>query len=169
MYVYCNFDDYISARFLLSLQACTTRRFFSWAFSMHGSFISFIKPELKICIPLKTSSEVILLSGVTISCLLFGTSSEMTSILGIIVFLVRVACSVWSTYVKGADTKGACIADTYVGRAYIEGACTGSTYAKDICIGVASNKGTCIGSVCAIEHSEIHSQSFQILEIGSAR
>ncbi len=82
MYVHCNFGDYVSVRFLLSLQACMTRRFFLWAFSMHGSFISFTKPKLKICVLLKTSSEITSLSRVIISCVLIETSSEVTSVLG---------------------------------------------------------------------------------------
>ncbi len=32
MYAHCNFANCVSARFLLSLRACTTRRLFSWAF-----------------------------------------------------------------------------------------------------------------------------------------
>ncbi len=168
MYAHCNFGDCVSARYLLSLRACMTRRHFLWAFSIHVSFISFTKPELKTCVLLKTSLEVTSLLGMTVSCVLLRTSSEVTSVSRVTVFLVEVACSVWNTCVKGTGTEGACITGTCVGRAYIGSVCTGSTCAESACTGVASDEDVCIGSVCAVERSEIRLQSFRILEVGGA-
>lgn len=80
--------------------------------------------------------------------------------------MVGVACSTLNTCVKDTDTESTCITDTCAKRACTGGACTDNTCAKGICTGVASDKDACIGSIYAIEHLEIHLQSFQILEVG---
>ena len=90
---------------------------------MHGSFISFTKPELKTYVLLKTSSEVTSLLWMTVSIILLGTSSEVTFLSGVTVFLVGVACSTRSTCVKGADIEGTSTENADIGAAYTKGTC----------------------------------------------
>ena len=111
---------------------------------MHGSFISFTKPELKICVLLKTSSEVTSLlevivsyvllrtsskvtslSGVAVSCILLRTFSEVTFLSGVTVSLAEVTCFAGSTCVKGAGIEGASIEGAGIGAACTNGACIG--------------------------------------------
>ena len=127
------------------------------------------------CILLKTSLEVILLLGKTVSYVLLGTSSKVTFFLGVIDSLVEIVCfarntcvkctstegaNTESTDIKAAGTKSACIRDTstYASGAYIEGACGMDTYIKNICI----------DSVSTIEYSEMHLQFIRNLKVGGA-
>lgn len=92
--------------------------------------------------------------------------------------------SIKDTATEGACIEGICIAGTCIaspcarglwvksicncaGGACIRawGACTGSTYTKDASNRATSDKDTCIGSFCLIEHKKMHLQSFQIFEL----
>lgn len=120
---------------------------------MRRFFISFTKQELKTCILLGISSELMSLSGVTVS--LAGITDLETSFLScpasaacIGGTCVGVACSAGNTCIKGTGTEG--------------------TYAKSTCtgfIGAAGTESACTGSAGAVKHSKIHSQSFLILEV----
>lgn len=109
-------------------------------------------------------------------------SLEVTSLLGIIVSLVKIVYSTGSTYVKNADTESAyteslCIEGAYIKGTYLESTCigvtyigvggsyTGSTYTESICTRVAFDKSACVGSFYAIKHSGIHLQSYQNIEV----
>lgn len=81
-----------------------------------------------------------LLLGMTVSCILLVTSSEVISLLEVTVFLVEFACSTWGTCVKDDGTESAYIAGTYAGRA-------------------------CIRGIDTIDHSRLHLQSSPILEV----
>lgn len=117
---------------------------------MHGSFISFIKSELK-------------------TCLLFKTSSKVISLLELTVSLVKVICSTRSTYVKVANIEDACITGICTKKTCFENVCTSSIYVKRICTRATSNNSAYVKSVCVIEHSRIHLQSFQILKLEGVR
>lgn len=89
-----------------------TSRFFLWALSMHKFFISFTKWELKICVLVGTSSEVTFLLGVTVS--LAGVIDLEAS------FLRNPASGtcIEGLYARGAYTKSTCF----------EGTCTKASY-----------------------------------------
>lgn len=137
---------------------------------MPESFISSIKQELKICVLLRTFLKVKSLLRVIISYVLFEIFSKVIFLLEITVFLVRIACFTGSIYVKDVNIKGIWIIGTCVGRTCIKDAYIhDSIFAKYAYTGVISNKYACVRSVCASERSEIHLQSFQILEIRGIR
>ncbi len=86
---------------------------------------------------------------------------------------------------KGIDLGRACAGYTFAGASCFGGACTwsacaGGTYTKSAyigagpyfacirgtCIGIACVRGACVGSASVVKRSEMHSQSFRILEVG---
>ena len=69
----------------------------------------------------------------------------MTSLSGLTVSLAEVAYSAGSNCIKDTGT---------------EGTCTGGA-----CKGAASIGGTCVSGPRAVERSEMHTQSFRILEV----
>lgn len=103
---------------------------------------------------------MIFLLKVTISYILLTTSSKIRSLLEVIVSLIRFAYFANNTYIKGMDTKDACIIGIYTRRTYTKDALTSSIYIKNIYIRVAFDIGTCVKSVCIIECLEMHLQSF---------
>ncbi len=85
---------------------------------------------------LKISSGVITYSGVTIF-LGVKNSSEVTSLLGMIVSLAKIACFTGNIYVKGNSTEDASIEGTGIGAACTKGAyigdaltCPGDAYIR---------------------------------------
>lgn len=81
--------------------------------------------------------------------------------------------------VGGICTRGTCIGGTYTSGACIRGTSLRGAGVKVVCIrsACASNtyarstyaKSACIDSINTVKHLKIHSQSFQILEIGDTR
>ena len=115
---------------------------------------------------LKISSKVTICLKVTT---FFGVinSLKMTFLLGVIIFLAKVACSVKNTHIKGAGTEGASIEGANIEATYIKGAYIrdASTCASNTCIKSSCSIDTCIksayiDSVSAIKHFGMYLQSF---------
>ena len=115
---------------------------------MHGSFISFTKQKLKTCVLLETSSEVTSLLGVIVS--LTGVTDLEASFLR---SLASGTC-IEGTCARGVYTRGTCSGGTYIRAASIVDACTGSSSAmgtctESFCLGGAGIRDTCTRGTCA--------------------
>lgn len=73
------------------------------------------------------------------------------------------------TYIRGISIRNICNRGTCSGGTYTRAAGTNSTYTKSACTAVVSDKRFYVKSVYAIDCSEKHSQSFQILKVEGAR
>lgn len=125
---------------------------------------------------LKISSGVITYSGVT-TFLGVKNSSEVTSLLGMIVSLAKVAYFARNIYVKGNSTEDANIEGTGIGAACTKGAyigdaltCISSAYIRawDADIGDDFIRDACVGYTggnSTIKRFGIHLRSFRILEL----
>lgn len=105
------------------------------------------------------------------TCVLLGSSSEVTFLLGITVFLAKVTdlevfflrSSTPSAYIEGIYTRVACtrgtsygstytgaasIEDTYTESFYTIGACIKDVYMKGASLGGTDTRDTCIESTC---------------------
>ena len=130
-----------------------TIRFFSWALSMHGSFISFIRWGRKTYVLLGTFSEETFLLGVTVS---------LANVTNLEAFFSRSPAP--GACIRGTCARGACTRHTCSGNTYSEGpytknaclrgaatrdTCTRDTCVRSVCIKDICIRGTCISDPCA--------------------
>lgn len=132
--------------------------------SIHESFISFTKTEIKICVLLKTFSEMTYVMGRTVPCVLIRTFLEVTSLLEITVFLFGLTYFVRNIGIKITGTNDTVNRSVDTKDAYITGAYISGTYSIDICTRVSiCSRSTYIGA------ADIESGCIRVIGATSAR